>query len=120
MFCNRFINGVKERTHALSVTNSLRSSNEKALLGFESTGASDSWGNRLILILTRTKSGKEAEKNMQSKDLIGEGTKDLQKAEDKCLWYRMTGCMPQICLCVFIRRWLKRRGSLYVSLGWAF
>lgn len=67
MFCNRFINGVKERTHALSVTNSLRSSNEKALLGFESIGASDSWGNRLILILTRTKSGKEAEKRCKAR-----------------------------------------------------
>lgn len=27
-----------------------------------------------------------------------------QKAEDKSLCYRVTGCMPQICLCVLIRR----------------
>lgn len=43
-----------------------------------------------------------------------------QKTEDKCLWYRVTGSMPEICLCVFIWRRLEQRGSLHVSWVWAF
>lgn len=60
MLCNGFINGAKERTCALSVTIILRSSLEKELFRFESTGASG-------LPEVIGKSGKEAEKRCKAR-----------------------------------------------------
>lgn len=72
MFCNRFINGAKERTHALSVTSILRNRNEKELFWFENTGANGLvTAGAIGLFWFGQNQRKISRKEMQSKDLMG-------------------------------------------------
>lgn len=73
VFCNRFINSAKEKTHAFSATNILRSSNEKELFRFESAGVSDNWAIGLFWFWQN-----QSQKKKQKIDAKHGYDKDLQ------------------------------------------